>query len=133
MSGCWCIFEMLRERAVANKVWVSDITFIGTREGWLYLTAILDVFNRKIIGWSMDNRLSHEVLADALHKAIRQRRPEAGVMVHSDRGTQYTSYAFQELMEKHGFIRSMNSSGNCYEHKACPWGTMSLWSRFPIL
>jgi putative transposase len=101
---------------VANKVWVSDITFIWTREGWLYLAAILDVFNRKIIGWSMDNRLSHEVLADALHKAIRQRRPKAGVMFHSDRGTQYTSYAFQELMEKYGFIQSMNSSGNCYDN-----------------
>jgi putative transposase len=101
---------------VANKVWVSDITFIWTREGWLYLAAILDVFNRKIIGWSMDNRLSHEVLADALHKAIRQRRPKAGVMFHSDRGTQYTSYAFQELMEKYGFIQSMSSSGNCYDN-----------------
>jgi putative transposase len=101
---------------VANKVWVSDITLIWTREGWLYLAAILDVFNRKIIGWSMDNRLSHEILADALRKAIRQRRPKAGVMFHSDRGTQYTSYAFQELMEKYGFIQSMNSSGNCYDN-----------------
>ena len=101
---------------VANKVWVSDITFIWTREGWLYLAAILDVFNRKIIGWSMDNRLSHEILADALRKAIRQCRPKAGVLFHSDRGTQYTSYAFQELMEEYGFIRSMNSSGNCYDN-----------------
>ena len=75
---------------------------------------ILDVFNRKIIGWSMDNRLSHEVLADALHKAIRQRRSKAGVLFHSDRGTRYTSYAFQELMEKYGFFQSMSSSGNCY-------------------
>jgi len=101
---------------VTNKVWVSDITFIWTREGWLYLAAILDVFNRKIIGWSMDNRLSHEILADALRKAIRQCRPKAGVLFHSDRGTQYTSYAFQELMEEYGFIRSMNSSGNCYDN-----------------
>jgi putative transposase len=100
----------------ANKVWVSDITFIWTREGWLYLAAILDVFNRKIVGWSMDDRLSHEVIADALHKAIRQRRPKSGVMFHSDRGTQYTSYAFGDLMEQHGFVQSMSSSGNCYDN-----------------
>ena len=100
----------------ANTVWVSDITFIWTREGWLYLAAILDVFNRKIVGWSMDDKLSHEVIADALRKAIRQRRPESGVVFHSDRGTQYTSYAFRDLMEQHGFVQSMNSSGNCYDN-----------------
>ena len=101
---------------VSNKVWVSDITFIWTREGWLYLAAILDVFNRRIVGWSMDDRLSHEVLADALRKAVRQRRPEAGVLFHSDRGTQYTSYAFRDLMEQYGFVQSMSSSGNCYDN-----------------
>jgi transposase InsO family protein len=101
---------------VANQVWVSDITFIWTREGWLYLAAILDVFNRKIVGWSMDNKLSHEVIADALRKAIRQRRPKPGVLFHSDRGTQYTSYAFRDLMEQYGFVQSMSSSGNCYDN-----------------
>ena len=100
----------------ANKVWVSDITFIRTREGWLYLAAILDVFNRQIIGWSMDSKLSHELLADALHKALLMRRPEAGVIFHSDRGTQYASYAFRNLIERHGFIQSMSSSGNCYDN-----------------
>jgi putative transposase len=99
-----------------NKVWVSDITFIRTREGWMYLAAILDVFNRQIIGWSMDSKLSHELLADALSKALRQRKPEPGVMFHSDRGTQYTSYAFRDLMERNGFIQSMSSSGNCYDN-----------------
>ena len=101
---------------VANKVWVSDITFIWTREGGLYLAAILDVFNRQIVGWSMDDRLSHGILADALHKALRQRRPEAGVLFHSDRGTQYASYAFRDLMEQYGFVQSMSSSGNCYDN-----------------
>ena len=100
----------------ANKIWVSDITFIRTREGWLYLAAILDVFNRKIVGWSIDSKLSHELLADALHKALRQRRPEAGVMFHSDRGTQYASYAFRDLLEQYGFVQSMSSSGNCYDN-----------------
>lgn len=100
----------------ANKIWVSDITFIRTREGWLYLAAILDVFNRQIVGWSMDSKLSHELLADALRKALLKRRPEAGVMFHSDRGTQYASYAFRDLIERHGFIQSMSSSGNCYDN-----------------
>jgi transposase InsO family protein len=100
----------------ANKVWVSDITFIRTREGWLYLAAILDVFNRQIVGWSIDSKLSHELLADALHKALRNRKPERGVMFHSDRGTQYASYAFRDLMERYGFVQSMSSSGNCYDN-----------------
>ena len=100
----------------ANKIWVSDITFIRTREGWLYLAAILDVYNRKIVGWSIDSKLSHELLVDALHKALRQRRPEAGVMFHSDRGTQYASYAFRDLLEQYGFVQSMSSSGNCYDN-----------------
>ena len=100
----------------ANKVWVSDITFIRTREGWLYLAAILDVFNRQIVGWSIDSKLSHELLADALRKALRNRKPERGVMFHSDRGTQYASYAFRDLMERYGFVQSMSSSGNCYDN-----------------
>jgi len=102
--------------AAANKVWVSDITFIWTREGWLYLAAILDIFNRQIVGWSMGDTLSHEILAEALHKALMQRKPDTGVMFHSDRGTQYASYAFRELMERHGFVQSMSSSGNCYDN-----------------
>ena len=100
----------------ANKVWVSDITFIRTREGWLYLAAILDVFNRQVVGWSIDSKLSHELLADALRKALRNRKPERGVMFHSDRGTQYASYAFRDLMERYGFVQSMSSSGNCYDN-----------------
>jgi transposase InsO family protein len=100
----------------ANKVWVSDITFIRTREGWLYLAAILDVFSRQVVGWSIDSKLSHELLADALRKALRNRKPERGVMFHSDRGTQYASYAFRDLMERYGFVQSMSSSGNCYDN-----------------
>ena len=100
----------------ANHVWVSDITFIRTRQGWLYLAAILDVFNRQIVGWSMDSKLSHELLADALRKALRQRRPKPGILFHSDRGTQYASYAFRDLMERYGFVQSMSSSGNCYDN-----------------
>ena len=100
----------------ANKVWFSDITFIWTKEGWMYLAAILDAFNRQIVGWSMSDRLNHGILADALQKALRGRKPEAGLIFHSDRGTQYASYAFRDIMDKYGFVQSMSSSGNCYDN-----------------
>lgn len=100
----------------ANKVWFSDITFVWTREGWVYLAAILDAFNRQIVGWSMADTLSHRILADALHKAIKGRKPKAGLIFHSDRGTQFASYAFRNLMDHYGFVQSMSSSGNCYDN-----------------
>ena len=100
----------------ANKVWFSDITFIWTKEGWMYLAAILDAYNRQIVGWSMSDRLNHGILADALQKALRKRDPDAGLIFHSDRGTQYASYAFRNLMEQYGFVQSMSSTGNCYDN-----------------
>jgi putative transposase len=100
----------------ANKVWFSDITFIWTKEGWTYLAAILDAYNRQIVGWSMNDRLNHSILADALDKALRGRKPEAGLIFHSDRGTQYASYAFRDLMDRCGFVPSMSSTGNCYDN-----------------
>jgi transposase InsO family protein len=100
----------------ANKVWFSDITLIWTKEGWMYLVAILDAFNRQIVGWSMGDRLNHSILADALHKALRKRNPDAGLIFHSDRGTQYASYAFRDLMDRCGFLPSMSSTGNCYDN-----------------
>ena len=99
-----------------NKVWFSDITFIWTKEGWMYLAAILDAYNRQIVGWSMSDRLNHGILAAALQKALRKRDPDAGLIFHSDRGTQYASYAFRDLMEQYGFVQSMSSSGNCYDN-----------------
>lgn len=100
----------------ANMLWFSDITFIWTREGWMYLAAILDAYDRQIVGWSISDRLSQEILNDALQKAVRKRRPEAGLIFHSDRGTQYTSHAFQGLLHQHGFVPSMCSTGNCYDN-----------------
>ena len=100
----------------SNKIWVSDITFIWTREGWMYLAAILDAFNRQVVGWSMGDRLNHGIIADALEKACRGRRPGAGVIFHSDRGTQYASYAFRDLLDTYGFIPSMSSKGHCYDN-----------------
>jgi transposase InsO family protein len=100
----------------ANKVWFSDITFIWTKEGWMYLAAILDAYNRQIVGWSMSDRLNHSILAAAIDKALRGRKPDAGLIFHSDRGTQYASYAFRDLMDRCGFLQSMSSTGNCYDN-----------------
>ena len=101
----------------ANKVWVSDITFIWTREGWLYLAAILDVFNRKIVGWSMDDKLSHELLADALRKAHQTAETETMVLCSIQIGEHSMPVMlFGILWRQHGFIQSMSSSGNCYDN-----------------
>jgi transposase InsO family protein len=100
----------------ANKVWFSDITFIWTKEGWIYLAAILDAYDRQIVGWSMADRLSHGILDDAIQKALRKRKPDVGLIFHSDRGTQYASYAFQDLLHQYGFVPSMSSTGNCYDN-----------------
>ena len=94
----------------------STYPYIWTKEGWMYLAAILDAYNRQIVGWSMSDRLNHGILADALDKALRVRKPEAGLIFHSDRGTQYASYAFRDLMDQCGFLQSMSSTGNCYDN-----------------
>ena len=111
--------NLLDGRVVAdasNRIWVSDITFIWTREGWMYLAAILDVFNRQIVGWSMGDRLNHGIIVDALEKAFRRRKPRAGLIFHSDRGTQYASYVFRDRLDGYGFIPSMSSKGHCYDN-----------------
>jgi len=111
--------NLLKQRSPAdasNKIWVSDITFIWTREGWMYLAAILDAFSRQVVGWSMGDRLNHGIIADAVEKAFRRQRPGAGLLFHSDRGTQYASYAFRNLLDRYGFVQSMSSKGHCYDN-----------------
>lgn len=100
----------------ANKVWVADITYIPTREGWLYLAAILDIYSRKIVGWSMSDRITTELITDAFNMAICQRSPGIGLIHHSDRGCQYASNEFQEKLQKHGIICSMSRKGNCWDN-----------------
>ena len=101
-----------------NQVWVADITYIHTDEGWLYLAAVVDLFNRKVVGWAMDSTMTKELVASALKQAIGRHNPPAGIIHHSDRGTQYASYEYQELLREHGFITSMSRKGNCYDN-AC--------------
>ena len=109
-----------------NRVWVSDITFIHTREGWMYVSAIMDVRTRKIIGLSMKDRLSQELTTDALMQAVKRERPGKGLIHHSDRGKQYASYAYKELLNQYGLQSSMSRSGNCYDNAYIEsfWGTL---------
>lgn len=100
----------------ANKVWLSDITYIWTQEGWLYLSAVLDLFNREIIGWSMAETLHQSLVLNALQQAIGKRRPFSGILFHSDRGSQYAANAVRDVLKQYGFSQSMSSKGNCYDN-----------------
>ena len=99
-----------------NVALAADITYIRTDEGWLYLSTVIDLYSRRIVGWSMSTRLVTQLVIDALAMAVLQRKPPQGVIHHSDRGSQYCSDAYQALLSKHGFICSMSGKGNCYDN-----------------
>lgn len=99
-----------------DQVWTSDITYLWTNEGWLYLAIVLDLFNREVIGWSLKPRMTADLVIDALTMAWFRRRPEAGVMHHSDRGSQYASHAFQDKLQEYGMTCSMSRKGNCWDN-----------------
>lgn len=99
-----------------NQAWVADNTYIPTAQGWLYLATLMDLCHRKIVGWSMDRTMTKELVIKALEQAIKRERPPAGLIHHSDRGSQYASHAYQELLNKNGFICSMSRKGNCYDN-----------------
>lgn len=103
-------------RSRANQAWVSDITFIATDEGWLYLAAEMDLYSRKIVGWAMSDRLDTALVAQALAMALQRRRPGAGLLHHSDRGCQYASGLFRRLLSDHGLVCSMSRKGNAYDN-----------------
>lgn len=104
--------------SAANKIWVSDITYIATDEGWLYLASTMDLFSRRIVGWSMSATLHATVAVDALKMAIEQRRPAPGLIHHSDRGVQYASKNFRDELAAHCLVASMSRKGNCYDNAA---------------
>ena len=99
-----------------NQIWVSDITYVWTLEGWMYLTGILDLYSRKVVGWSMSSRLTKEFVIDALEMAIRQRCPGEDLLHHSDRGSQYCSEAYREMLSRNGIKCSMSRKGNCWDN-----------------
>jgi putative transposase len=99
-----------------NQVWASDITYVWTGEGWLYLAVTLDLFHRAVVGWSMSRRIDRHLVIDALTMAIKRRGPGPGLIHHSDRGSQYASADFQALLAKHGFRCSMSRKGDCWDN-----------------
>ncbi len=101
-----------------NRVWAGDITYVWTAEGWLYLAVILDLYSRLVIGWAMGQRLIGELAEDALAMALATRHPRAGLVHHSDRGSQYAATQYQHVLTTHGMIPSMSRKGNCWDN-AC--------------
>ncbi len=101
---------------LADTKYVGDITYIHTAEGWLYLATVIDLFSRKVVGWSMDDNMRVSLVNDALEMAIKRRNPPAGLIWHTDRGSQYASYAHKDLLQEHGIIQSMSRKGNCWDN-----------------
>jgi transposase InsO family protein len=108
-----------------DQIWMSDITYVSTREGWLYVCAVIDLFSRKIVGWSASHRLTTDLVISAFLRAHRGRRPKSHLIFHSDRGCQYASFGFVALLSKHGVIQSMSRSGNCWDSAPIE----SFWAR----
>ena len=111
--------NLLNRKFVSDQpasVWVSDITYIWTDEGWLYFAGVLDLYDRQLIGWSVSNRLNDKLTLDALEKALIRRRPAQGLIHHSDRGCQYASHAYRKLLSDNEITQSMSGKGNCYDN-----------------
>jgi len=102
--------------ATTNQRWASDITYLWTGQGWLYLAVVMDLYSRRIIGWSMSRRINRHLVLDALNMALGQRRPNEELIHHSDRGVQYLSDDFQELLRANGITCSMSDKGSCYDN-----------------
>jgi transposase InsO family protein len=99
-----------------NRVWLADITYVATLEGWLYLAVVLDIFSRRIVGWAMSETMPQELTIAALEMAITNRRPEPGLLHHSDRGSQFAARTYRRLLTKHGMLCSMSRKGDCWDN-----------------
>lgn len=99
-----------------NQAWTTDITYIPTREGWLYLAVVMDLFSRMVVGWDMGSDLSRHLTIRALQMALTRRRPPSGLLHHSDRGSQYASHDYQDLLKAQGIVCSMSRKGDCYDN-----------------
>ena len=113
--------NLLQQNFVATKPdekWVSDITYIWTDEGWLYLAVVMDLYSRKVIGWALSERMTTPLVVNALMMALWQRKMPRGVIIHSDRGSQYCSGDYQNLLKHHGLICSMSKRGDCFDNAA---------------
>ena len=114
------LFENVLNRefspAAPDRAYASDITYVWTQEGWLYLAVVIDLFSRKIVGWSMSSRMKASLVCDALTMALWQRKPKPGLIVHSDRGSQYASHEYRKLLNNWLCIGSMSRKGNCWDN-----------------
>lgn len=111
--------NLLKRRTTVNEPnrrWVSDISYIWTNEGWLYLAVIIDLFSRMVVGWATDQRITSALVCSALERAVAKRQPPPGLLLHSDRGVQYTSYVYRRLARKHDILLSMSRRGNCWDN-----------------
>ena len=104
------------EASQPDRVYAADITYIWTQEGWLYLAVVIDLCSRKVVGWSMGSRMKAQLVCDALTMVLWNRRPKAGLIHHSDRGSQYASHAFRKLLSKHSIKGSMSRKGDCWDN-----------------
>ncbi len=111
-----------------NQLWVADITYIQTREGWLYLAAILDLYSRKIVGWAMSEHIDTSLVLKALAMALLHRQPPANLLIHSDRGVQYASADYRQTLAQAGLVASMSRKANCYDNATMEsfWSTLKL-------
>ena len=110
------ILDRQFEPAAPNAVWVADITYIPTEEGWLFLAAIKDLFTCEIVGWAMDKKMTKQLVVDALRSAYWRKKPPKGLIHHSDRGSQYCSAAYRALQDSYGMVTSMSRRGNCWDN-----------------
>jgi putative transposase len=120
-----------------NQKWVTDITYLPTSEGWVYLAAVLDLFSRRVVGWAMSDSLATPLVSEALRRAIESRRPQRGELLHhSDRGCQYTSDSYQKTLATLGIECSMSRTGNCYDNAVAErffWSLKHEWTRHEAL
>ena len=120
------VLEQTFTPSAPNKVWVTDITYIPTEEGWLYLAGVKDIFTCELVGYAMAERMTQELVAKALFRAVQQKRPAPGLIHHSDRGSQYCARNYQQILEQFGMKASMSRRGNCYDNAPMEsfWGTL---------
>ena len=110
------LLERRFETEAPNRVWVSDITYLWTRQGWMYLAVIIDLFSRRIVGWGLQERMSASLVCESLDAAVRLRKPPPGLVFHSDRGSQYASKAFRRRLWRYRMQQSMSRKGNCWDN-----------------
>ena len=120
------LLEQTFTPSAPNEVWLTDITYVHTDEGWLYLAGVKDVFTCELVGYAMAKRMTQELTAQALFRAVHQKRPAPGLIHHSDRGSQYCAYDYQKLLTQFGMKASMSRRGNCYDNAPMEsfWGTL---------